>query len=345
MRLVSPLLKHVVYPAFHYSRVFERITPGAGCAVVNYHGVIPADHSGDEPFLDANLVQPEVFRRQLQFLKRRYQVIGPEDFRVFIEQGTVLPPRAVLITCDDGLLNTLTDMLPVLQREEVSCLFFVTAASCREKPGMLWYEELYHLTRVEPLNETESELLPDKSAGSTPENFQGNWWNTVRRASRLEEGARADWIGLLRSRRGATHASRSERRWRLLDVTELKSLAASGMSIGAHTISHPVLSLCCEKEAHREIQGSKAEIERVLGRAVWAFAYPYGDFSTMGKREVRLAQESGFSCAFLNIPNGPVDRGNPFVLSRTHVTLDMSLPEFSAHVSGFHTRLQRAVRG
>jgi peptidoglycan/xylan/chitin deacetylase (PgdA/CDA1 family) len=339
------LLKHVVYPAFHYSGMLERITPGAACAVVNYHGVIPADHSGDEPFLDANLVQPEVFRRQLQFLKRRYQVIGPEDFRAFIEQGTVLPSHAVLITCDDGLLNTLTDMLPVLQSEEVSCLFFVTAASCREKPGMLWYEELYHLTRLEPLNEAESELLPDKSVGSKPENFQGNWWNTVRRASRLEEGTRADWIGLLRSRRGATHASRSERRWRLLDVTELKSLAESGMSIGAHTMSHPVLSLCSEKEAHREIQASKEEIGHILGRPVWSFAYTYGDFSAMGEREVRLAQESGFSCAFLNIPNGPVDRGNPFVLSRTHVTLGMSLPEFAAHVSGFHTRLQRAVRG
>lgn len=345
MRLVSPLLKRVIYPAAYYSRVLDGAQPGGACAVVNYHGVIPPDHIGEDPSLDANLVKPEAFRRQLQLLKRRYQVVKPEAFRAFIEQGTALPPRAVLITCDDGLLNTLTDMLPVLRDEGVSCLFFATAASCSDKPGMLWYEELYHLMRIAPLNQAELDQLPVETADFVPEGFQSTWWQSVRKASRLDLVARTGWIDLLRSRRGPAKAIRSERRWRLLDGAELKRLAESGMSVGAHTISHPVLSLCSDDEARHEIQTSKIELERVLGSAVWAFAYPYGDFATMGEREIRLAKESGFSCAFLNIPNGPVDRANPFVLSRTHVTLDMSLPEFAAHVSGLHARLQRAVRG
>jgi len=345
MKLVSPLLRRVIYPAIHYSGLLEGMEPGGVCAVVNYHGVIPPDHSGDEPFLDANLVKPAVFQRQLEYLKCRYEVIRPEDFRAFIERGTALPPRAVLITCDDGLLNTLTDMLPVLLDERVSCLFFVTAASCGDNPGMLWYEELYHLMCIEPLRDGEWHLLSKDTASSTQETFQGKWWDTVRSASRLELDARTDWMAHLRRRRGSTRAFRSERRWRLLDAAELTKLAESGMSVGAHTISHPVLSVCSEGESRREIETSKTEIERVLSRVVWAFAYPYGDFLTMGEREVRLAKESGFSCAFLNIPNGPIDRANPFVLSRTHVTLDMSLPEFGAHVSGLHTRLQRAVRG
>src|SRR5258708_4069384 len=266
MRLVSPLLKHVIYPAFHYSTLLERIAPSGACAVVNYHGVIPPDHSGDERFLDANLVTAAALRRQLQFLKRRYQIISPENFRAFIEQGAAFPPRAVLITCDDGLLNTLTDMLPVLMAEEVACLFFVTAASCSDKPGTLWYEELYHLMRVEPLNELELEPVPDEPVRSPPGSFQGKWWSTVRRASQLGLRARADWMDLLRSRRGRAIVLRPERRCRLLDSSELTRLAAAGMSIGAHTISHPVLSLCSDGEARHEIQGGKGEIERTLGR-------------------------------------------------------------------------------
>ncbi len=345
MRLVSPLLKRVIYPVAHYSGVLERMGSGVGCAVVNYHGVIPGDHSSDEPFLDANLVKPEALRRQLQFLKRSYQVISPERFQAFVENGTVLPPRAVLITCDDGLLNTLTDMLPVLRDEQLSCLFFVTAASCTDQPGMLWYEELYQLMHTRPLNGADCDLLPEQSSVPASDSFQGQWWSMVRRASRLEMGARTDWMARLRSDRPTANGFHSERRWRLLDAKELTLLAESGMSIGAHTISHPVLSVCSEEQARHEIQASKTEIEGVLGRPVWAFAYPYGDFHTVGEREVRLAKESGFSCAFLNIPNGAVDRANPFVFSRTHVTLDMSLPEFAAHVSGLHTRLQRALRG
>src|ERR1700676_3230049 len=121
MRLVSPLLKHAVYPALHHTGVLDRFTPPGGYAVVNYHGVVPPDHSNLDLFLDGNLVNPAKFRRQLQFLKAHYRVIHPEDFRASIEEGKPLPSRAVLVTCDDGLLNTLTDMLPILQSEHVPC--------------------------------------------------------------------------------------------------------------------------------------------------------------------------------------------------------------------------------
>jgi peptidoglycan/xylan/chitin deacetylase (PgdA/CDA1 family) len=354
MRLVSPILKHAVYPALHRIGWLDRVKPLAGYTIVNYHGVIPADHSGGEAFLDGNLVRPEVFRQHLQFLKSHYQVIHPEDFRAWVEHGTQLAPRAVLVTCDDGLVNTLTDMLPVLQGEGVSCLFFVTGASCGTKPGMLWYEELYHLMRATPLTGSDLELPREEGAEShSGKSFQAQWWTIVRRASRLDARTRADWMGAVRSHCGAAQVFRSEphsgrhseRRWRLLSVGELKQLAEAGMSIGAHTMSHPVLSLCSEEEALREIRESKIDIERALGRPVWALAYPFGNSSTMGEREMRLAREAGFACAFLNVEYWGADRSNLFALPRTHVTVDMTLPEFAAHLSGLHARLRMAVGG
>jgi peptidoglycan/xylan/chitin deacetylase (PgdA/CDA1 family) len=116
------------------------------------------------------------------------------------------------------------------------------------------------------------------------------------------------------------------------------------MTIGAHTWTHPVLSLCTDEEARREIQESKLEIERALGREVWAFAYPFGNSAPMGEREFRLAREAGFSYAFLSVEHWATEQ-SAFALPRTHVTSGMTLPEFAAHLSGFHTRLQRAVGG
>ena len=344
MRLVSPLLKHVVYPALHHIGWLDHIMPPGGYAVVNYHGVVPSDHSVAETFIDGNLVQPEMFRRQLQFLKTHYNVIRPEDFRVWIEQGKQLPPRAVLVTCDDGLVNTLTDMLPVLQSESVPCLFFVTGASCSDEPGMLWYEELYHLMCTKPLIGSGLELPLEEGAESTlSDSFQARWWSTVRRASQLNAKARADWMGLVRGLAQADDSKpRSERRWRLLSIRELTQLAEAGMSIGAHTTSHPILSLCSEEEVRREIEESKNGLEKALGRPIWAFAYPFGNPSTMGEREVRLAREAGFACAFLNVEHWSADPSNPFALPRTHVNRDTALPEFAAHLSGIHARLQRA---
>ena len=321
--------------------------PPGGYAVVNYHGVVPddhfpSDHSVGEVFLDANLVQPGIFRQQLQFLKAHYNVVRPEDFRAWIEQGKQLPPRAVLVTCDDGLVNVLTDMLPVLQSEGVPCLFFVTGASCSDNPGMLWYEELYLLMRARPLDGLDLQLPVEEGAGSS-ESFQARWWSTVRRASRLDASARADWMGLVRSHCDGTPVVRSEKRWRLLNIAELRALAEAGMTIGAHTLSHPVLSLCGHDEVRREIQQSKSDIGRALGRPVWAFAYPFGNPSTIGERELGLAREAGFACAFLNVEHWRTGPANSFALPRIHVSANTTLPEFAAHMSGLHARLQRAV--
>jgi peptidoglycan/xylan/chitin deacetylase (PgdA/CDA1 family) len=350
MRLVSPLLKHAVYPALHQIGWLDHTMPPGGYAVVNYHGVVPSDHSVAESLLDGNLVQQETFRRQLQFLKAHYDVISPDDFRAWIEHGKHLPPRAVLVTCDDGLLNTLTDMLPLLESEDILCLFFVTGASCSDRPGMLWYEELYHLMRAGPLDGP-SLRLPREEGTEPSESFQVQWWSTVRRASRLDARARAEWMALVRSHCDGTQvlhselpaALRSEKRWRLVNVTELKELADAGMTIGAHTLSHPVLSLCSEEEARHEILESKNDIERALGRPVWAFAYPFGDSSTMGEREVALAREAGFSCAFLNVEHWRAGPANPFALPRIHVSGNTTLPEFAAHLSGLHARLRLRV--
>ncbi len=134
----------------------------------------------------------------------------------------------------------------------------------------------------------------------------------------------------------------SEKRSRLLNISELKRLSDAGMTIGAHTRTHPILSLCSEEEARREIHDSKVEIERALGREIWGFAYPFGNPATMGEREFRLVEEAGFSCAFLNVEYWSTAQPN-FAIARTHVTADMSLAEFAAHLSGFHSWLQRAV--
>src|SRR6202043_3818549 len=112
---------------------------------------------------------------------------------------------------------------------------------------------------------------------------------------------------------------------------------------GAPPRVHPVLSRVNDEDAGREIQESKITLERALGHAAWAFAYPFGNPSTMGERELRLAREAGFSCAFLNVEHWGSEPANRFALPRTHVTSNTTLPEFAAHLSGLHARLQRAL--
>jgi peptidoglycan/xylan/chitin deacetylase (PgdA/CDA1 family) len=82
---------------------------------------------------------------------------------------------------------------------------------------------------------------------------------------------------------------------RALTCEELQRLAASPhIEIGAHTVSHPVLSLLSPVEQRREIHGSRADLQRMIGRPVTTFSYPHGAYSA---QTLSIVGESGFSIA------------------------------------------------
>lgn len=72
----------------------------------------------------------------------------------------------------------------------------------------------------------------------------------------------------------ATQLSQSE----MLTDDMVRSLAAdSQFELGAHTVSHPVLSALPPAMAQAEIALSKQWLETLGGRPIRHFAYPYGD--------------------------------------------------------------------
>jgi peptidoglycan/xylan/chitin deacetylase (PgdA/CDA1 family) len=349
MRIVSPFLKRVLYPALSMAGVFRR-TSARGLAVVTYHGVLPQGYEVVDAALDGNLISAETLRQQVRLLKNHYNVISPEDALAWREGRRELPPRAVLLTCDDGLLNCLTDMLPVLQQEQVSCLFFVTGASGEDERTMLWYEELFLLFLQAPAAsfEVSSEGVLIQGELASREQRRVIWWSAVRRLSQVNAGIRASFLRAARlqfglhTERGFNEGNPAAcRRFGLLTCSELQELASAGMTIGAHTLSHPMLSKLPPDLAYTEISESRSRLESVLKKRVWAFAYPFGDPQSVTPEVLAMTQKAGFEAAFLNYGGGLGTDLPPYALPRVHVTAEMSLAEFEAHVSGFHARLQR----
>jgi peptidoglycan/xylan/chitin deacetylase (PgdA/CDA1 family) len=351
MRMVSPFLKKVFYPALSVAGVFHR-TSAQGLAVVTYHGLLPEGYELIDSGFDGNLIRADVLRLQLRLLKAHYNVILPEDVLAWRERRRELPPRAVLLTCDDGLLNCLSDMLPVLQQEKVSCLFFVTGASTEESRTMLWYEELFLQFLRAPAGHFEiscEDLLIEGDLGSR-EQRRATWWNSVKRLSQVESDKRELFLHAARIQFGTKveqdlHevSSASCRRFGMLTRAELLQLASAGMTIGAHTLSHPMLSQLLPEVAYGEMSESRRRLEAVLGKRVWAFAYPFGDPQSVNPQVLAMAEQAGYQAAFLNCGGGLGADLPAFALPRVHVTSGMSLAEFEAHVSGFYARLQRFV--
>jgi peptidoglycan/xylan/chitin deacetylase (PgdA/CDA1 family) len=349
MKIVSPLLKNVVYPSVSKTGLFRLAAP-EGLAIVTYHGVLPGGYASIDPGLDGNLITADKLRDQLRFLKKHYEVVAPDDVLASCKQEHRLPPKAVLLTCDDGLLNCLTDMLRVLQEENVRCLFFVTGASTDTGRAMLWYEDLLLLfmrAPAQPLHIVSGAITLQGELRS-PEERRALWWSTVKRLSQLTAAQRASFIASARSALKQNleldlqdAASASCRRFGLMNVAELRDLASAGMTIGAHTLSHPMLSQAPPEIAFTEIAESRTRLEAVLGTRIWAFAYPFGDSQSVTPEILEMPSKAGFRAAFLNVGGGLGTPLPDFALPRVHVTSDMKLGEFEAHVSGFYARLQR----
>ncbi len=349
MKFVSPLLKKVVYPWLSAAGFFRRGS-GSGLAVVTYHGVLPEGYKPVDACFDGNLITADALRKQLRFLKANYNVISPEDALAWREGRFELPRRAVLLTCDDGLLNNLTDMLPVLQQENLRCLFFVTGASAGDQRTTLWYEDLFFVLYSAAAGEFEIAFegvaIRGEFRSQQPRNV--DWWNAVKRLSQARAETRRSFVRTAGSQLGVDLPQRmggaddpSCRRFGLLTLPELRALAAVGMTIGAHTMSHPLLSQLPLELARDEVVNCRAQLEGALQARVWAFAYPFGDAASVTPQVLSMPQEAGYAAAFLNFGGGLGASLPAYALPRIHVTAEMNLAELDAHVSGFHARLQK----
>jgi peptidoglycan/xylan/chitin deacetylase (PgdA/CDA1 family) len=75
--------------------------------------------------------------------------------------------------------------------------------------------------------------------------------------------------------------------------SDLRVLSTSGFEIGAHTISHKILTELEQPELTREVAGCKQALQQILGQEVSTFCYPKGRFNARVVREVERAGYRG----------------------------------------------------
>ena len=88
-----------------------------------------------------------------------------------------------------------------------------------------------------------------------------------------------------------------------MDWPEIAALAADPLvTIGAHTVNHPMLAKLPEKAVRAEMDLSRSVIEAALGTRPAHLSYPYGDPDSAGPREFTIAAELGFKTAVTTRP-------------------------------------------
>jgi peptidoglycan/xylan/chitin deacetylase (PgdA/CDA1 family) len=200
-------------------------------------------------------------------------------------------PFAVL-TFDDGYRDNVEYAWPVLKRHGVPWAVFVTT-DFAEGTGRLWWLELEEAIALRSRITVRlgGELI-DLAVRTAREKQAA--YNAV--YSRVRAGPREHLRDLTRWLAGDCDVRAGRLAADLcLGWDELGVLAIEpDVTIGAHTLSHPMLAKLDAATAAHEIGDSKARLEQRLGRTVRHLAYPFGDPTAVGEREIRLARQAGF---------------------------------------------------
>lgn len=266
-----------------------RLVPGTSAQrllILIYHRVLPLP---DEMFpFD---VHAAAFDRQMGAVRQHCNPLSLVDALAALKERR-LPARAVAVTFDDGYADNESVALPILLKHAVPASFFVATGFL--DGGRMW-------------NDTVIEAI--RGASTATIDLRGCGLDRYCVATAADKGATAKAI--LRSIKHRPADARAEAARAVADSvkhtlpddlmmtrSQVRNLSSSGMEVGCHTHTHPILNTLSNDDIRSDILRNREELERIVGRPIGGFAYPNGVPGEDFRRTHRdLVQSLGFEYA------------------------------------------------
>jgi peptidoglycan/xylan/chitin deacetylase (PgdA/CDA1 family) len=283
-------------------------------------------------------VTPDHFQDHMRILAQRCLPVPLDGVWPPVPPGT--GRCRVAVTFDDGYADNLTEALPALEREKVPATIFSCGWRGEGRPPGFWWDRLAGLVfgtdrwlsrplEVHAAGETRVWSLEDgRGPGLQPVDTTWSvlreddpdvrysayrWLSRALKHSDTEQREEAmrrleAWAG------GASTVSEQAPR---LDADELTRLAGSPMiTIGSHTITHPVLASLPAADQFEEIRSARLQLEAVAGRPITTFSFPFGAGGDFDKTTLRILGKAGMTLACANYPGVVTPSSGPYRLPR-----------------------------
>ncbi|NEO93206.1 MAG: polysaccharide deacetylase family protein [Moorea sp. SIO3G5] len=322
--------------------------------ILLYHRV--ADAPADPQLL---CVSPSHFAEHLEVLRKYAHPISLQQLTDALQVGH-LPPRAVVITFDDGYVDNITNAKPLLAQADVPATVFVTTdyiGQMRE----FWWDELERLLlqpntlpqklSLKVAGELQEWALGKATTYSQEEHKRYRSWSVLETTDptprhTIYRGLHRQLLGLSGQEIAASlqtlqqqsgQGTKARPTHRPMEPEEIVQLAEGGLvEVGAHTMTHPNLATLPIAAQRTEIERSKTELETILGGSLSSFSYPFGTQASYTPKTVALVREIGFSCACANFPDVVWKRCDRYQLPRI-VVRDWNGDEFAERLRGLLT--------
>jgi peptidoglycan/xylan/chitin deacetylase (PgdA/CDA1 family) len=304
-----PALKSIGHSMFFRSGVSALAAKSCRCArILMYHGILSRDE--------------QAFRAQLQYFRRHFHVISMRRLIERLEEGRGLLGNEVVLTFDDGLQNNLTVAYPILRFLGMPATFFICPGLVSSGRWQWTHEMRSRLLTLEDLSSFAA-LCGTEPVGVSVECIieQMKQLNLERR-EHIEEKIRHATSNFVPS--PEQHEAYDVMGW-----SELRRLDRELITIGSHTMSHPILPTLPSAAVEREIAESRTALEGELDRPVTYFSYPNGFFHEPSYRAAKRNYRAAFS-AHAGVLKGPM-ANDLYCLPRIAATKNLALMAWRLH--------------
>jgi peptidoglycan/xylan/chitin deacetylase (PgdA/CDA1 family) len=117
----------------------------------------------------------------------------------------------------------------------------------------------------------------------------------------------------------------------VMTVEQLRELRSPFITLGSHSVSHPLMSELNGERLCEEVQGSRSRLEALVGREVRSFSFPYGDHSASC---VTACMAAGYESIFSIVPERIDTTSSQILRGRTKVDPSDGPIEFFLKFSG-----------
>jgi len=250
------------------------------------------------------------FERQMRWIAGAFEVL-PLDRAVARLRDGSLPPRALAITFDDGYADNREVAAPILRRLGLPATFFVTS-------GMLDGGRMWNDTVIEAIRRTRQKQLDLEDIGLGTHPLSDVLARRraidaiIPRIKRETPERRQRAVDAIAHRAAVTIADDL-----MMSSAQVAELRGLGVSVGAHTTTHPILTRLAAAEAEQEIRRGRDALEAITGERVALFAYPNGvPYEDFDATHVQIVRRLGFDAAFTTSPGVAAPDVDPMQLPR-----------------------------
>jgi peptidoglycan/xylan/chitin deacetylase (PgdA/CDA1 family) len=229
----------------------------------------------------------------MRILARHFEVIGPHD----VPAAAVSRGRSVLLTFDDGYRDNYELAFPVLKRRGLQATFFVTTGFL-DQPRVPWWDELAWMVQTSRSDVIAGgEWLPGELR-LTPGNRRGAIRALDKAYKSLPGHQTEEFLDFCGSRAGTGRCDPALGAELWMTWAMAAEMRDAGMSIGGHTVNHPVLARLSHTEQQTEVAECRRRIEQELRTPMEVFAYPVGLPGTFDARTRACLEREGVRIAF-----------------------------------------------